>query len=221
MYDCLHRSSCGHGSEIFETTNEGATWTPIGRPTRDGALKVRFSPINLDHAIAPFGRVGAEFQDAAGYVTFDGGNQWLAGRGPPSGWSTDDVAIGSDGQTVWLLAYTGDRWLPILSAMYVSHDGGLNYQEAFAASDENPFVPTNPLGDPIEHARIFPHPSKPDIVYLAYTSRADATSYLYRYDAALDQLTKNEWPSAEGGVWSLAFNPADPEHLYLGLSAAE
>jgi hypothetical protein len=222
LYDCLHRSSCGHGSEIFETTNEGQTWTKVGRAVRDGALSMRFSPTNLDHAIAPFGLVGSQFNDAAGYVTFDGSNLWLAGQGPPTGWSTDDVAISPDGQTVWLLAHTGDYPSPpTLSAMYVSHDGGLNYQEAFASSDENPFVPQNPIADPIAHAQIFPHPSNPDIVYLAYTSRAAGTSYLYRYDADLDQLAKQEWPSREGGVWSLAFNPADPDLLYLGLSAAE
>ncbi len=222
MYDCQHRASCGRGSDIMETTNEGATWTRIGTSAPYLALNVRFSPTNLNHALAPFGLVGSEFNDAAGYVTFDGSNLWLAGRGAPTGWSTDDVAIGPDGQTVWLLAHTGSYPSPpILSAMYVSHDGGLNYQEAFAASDENPFVPTNPLGDPLYHARIFPHPSDSDVVYLAYTSRAEGTSYLYRYDAGLDQLTKQEWPSTQGGVWSLAFNPADPEHLYLGLSAAE
>ena len=117
-------------------------------------MSVRFSPTNLDHAIAPFGRVGSEFNDAAGYVTFDGSNSWLPGRGPPTGWLTNEVAIGPDGQTVWLLASTGSYGAPILSAMYVSYDGGLNYQEAFAASEENPFVATNPLGDPIPHAQI-------------------------------------------------------------------
>jgi hypothetical protein len=226
MYDCMHRASCGIGSGISETTNEGRTWTQTGRAVPfNGGLTVSFSPTNLDHAIAPYGQVGSPYPtvDTAGYVTFDGGNQWLPGKGVATGWATRDVAIGPDGQTVWLLAIA-DTYPPpptILAAMYVSYDGGLNYQEAFAASDENPFVPANPRGDPIAKARIFPHPSNADVVYLAYTSRADATSYLYRYDAALDQLTKQEWPSTEGGVWSLAFNPADPDLLYLGLSAAE
>jgi hypothetical protein len=137
------------------------------------------------------------------------------------GWAARDAAVGLD-QTVWLLA---EDWSnvssPYPTAMYVSYDGGLNYQEAFAASDANPFKASNPYGDPIPHPKIFPHPADPDVVYLAYTSRAEGTSYLYRYDADLDQLSKQEWPSSEGAVWSVAFNPVDPELLYLGLSAAE
>jgi hypothetical protein len=214
VYDCMHRASCGHGAEIMETTDEGATWTPIGVPAPYGALTMHFSPTNFDHVVTPHG-------SAAGAVTFDGGNQWLPSQGVPTGWSADHAAIGPDGQTVWLLVNTGSFDSGTQSAMYVSHDGGLSYQEAFASSEANPFAGTNPLGDPLYYARIFPHPSDADIVYLAYTSRANGTSYLYRYDADIDQLSKQEWPSAEGGVWGLAFNPADPDYLYLGLSAAE
>jgi hypothetical protein len=222
VYDCVHRASCGHGSEILETTNEGALWTPVGTPVPSLTFQVSFSPKNLDHAIAPFGTVGSEFYDVAGYVTFDGSNSWLAGQGLPKDWSIDDVAIGPDGQTVWLLAHAGSYASPpLLSALYVSYDGGLNYQEAFASSDENPFAVRNPSGDPITHARIFTHPSDANVVYLAYTSRGTGKAYLYRYDADLDELTKQEWPSSEGGVWSLAFNPSNGEQLYLGLAAAE
>lgn len=223
VYDCLHRASCGRGSDIYETTNEGTDWTRVGTQSAPYlATRVRFSPTNLNHAVAPYGLVGSEFDDAAGFVTFDGSNAWLSGQGLPTGWSTDEQAIGPDGQTVWLLAHTGDYPSnTLVSAIYVSYDGGLNYQEAFATSADNPFASGSPYGDPIPYARIFPHPSDADVVYLAYTSRAAGKSYLYRYDAELDELTKQEWPSSEGGVWSLAFNPSNPDHLYLGLAAAD
>ena len=215
LWDCM-RVSCGYGSVIMETTTEGQIWTQIGGPAPYGGLAIRFSPTNLDHAITPY--------DSGGHVTFDGGNQWLRGQGVPTGWRAANAAIGSDGHTVWLLVEDRSNPSPTYSppfptAMYVSYDGGLNYQEAFAASDANPFAATNPLRDPHPYVRIFPHPSEPDIVYLAYTSRAAGTSYLYRYEAGLEQLSKREWPSAEGGVWSLAFNPADADVLYLGLAA--
>jgi hypothetical protein len=140
---------------------------------------------------------------------------------PATGTALDPVSAGA-GQRVGRRASRGRHATPpIVSAMFVSRDGGLNYQEAFAASDENPFVSMNPLGDAHVRAGVFPHPSDSDVVYLAYTSRADETSYLYRYDAALDQLTRRSWPSAEGGVSALTFNPADADLIYLGLSAAE
>jgi hypothetical protein len=215
MYDCLHRASCGHGAVIMETTDEGKTWTQIGVPAPYIALNMRFSPRNLDHVVVPHSA-------PAGHVTFDGGHQWLPSQGVPAGWRADEAAIGADGQTVWLLVSTATAGSSAnAAAMYVSHDGGMNYQEAFAASTEQPFVGTNPIGDPLLYARIFPHPSDADVVYLAYTARAKGTSYLYRYDAALDELLKQQWPSTEGGVWALSFNPHDPDLLYLGLSAPE
>jgi hypothetical protein len=100
IYDCMHRASCGHGSVIMETTDEGATWTQIGVPAPYSALAMRFSPTNLDHIVAPSG-------PPAGHVTFDGGNQWLDGQGVPTDWGPDEAAIGPDGQTVWLLVHSG------------------------------------------------------------------------------------------------------------------
>jgi hypothetical protein len=214
VWEC-ERVSCGHGSTIFETSDRGTTWTMVGTHAPYGAFGLRFSPTNFDHVIALS-------PTPAGHVSFDGGNLWLPAEGVPADWNSREAALGHDGHTVWLLANPDVHPTPTnASAMYVSHDGGLNYQEAFSASDEHPFVFLNPTGDAAHHAKIFPHPSDGDVVYLAYTSPADATSYLYRYDAGLDQLTKRQWPLAEGGVSALAFNPADADVLYLGLAAVD
>jgi hypothetical protein len=228
VHSCIHRASCGRGSIIWETTNEGATWTTMGVAVPHTiSTPMRFSPTNFDHVVSPYG-VQAPYGPPAGHVTFDGGNQWLEAQGLPTNWQSKDAAIGPDGQTVWLLAEDSSSNLPLPfpTAMYVSHDGGLNYQEAFVASEANPFFATLPyagpqLPSPPFFARMFPHPSNADIVYLTYTTATEGKNYLYRYDAGLDQLEKQEWPSAHGGVWGLAFNPADPDRLYLGLSAAE
>lgn len=214
IWEC-ERPSCGHGAAIFETLDRGATWARAGTDAPYGALGLRFSPTNLDHVVAPS-------LTPAGHVSFDGGNLWLLAQGVPADWQLQQAAIGYDGHTVWLIAAPPIfPKPPNVSVLFVSYDGGLNYQEAFAASDENPFVFLNPIGDIHRHARIFPHPANGDVVYLTYTSRADGTSYLYRYDASLDQLTKRQWPSAEGGVWTIAFNPADANLIYLGLGAVE
>jgi hypothetical protein len=198
VYTCTQRASCGHGSEIVESLDGGATWLRSGqRAPYDASYDMAFSPVNLDHVIAP------------PYVTFDGGNQWLSMQGLSAEFP-DGMAMGPDGQSVWLLLVALGPNAPETASLYLSRDGGLNFQLAITGDADGPLA---------YGAGVHPDPSDADVVYLSYTSDSAQTSYFYRYDAALDELSKAQWPSADGVVTGVTFNPADPAVVYLGLSA--
>ncbi|HVZ36736.1 MAG TPA: hypothetical protein VG963_30115, partial [Polyangiaceae bacterium] len=172
-----------------------------------GHFDVRISPLDLNHAITP-GLFGI-------YVTFDGGHQWLQSqgfvtRGEPVGY---DAVIGPQDPMVWLVVgdnAAGSDPLAEPVSIYLSRDGGLNFQRVLSATADNPFT---------TRTRLYVHPTNPDLLYFSFGS-TEAQSRLYRYDASTNTLTKQMWPYEQGVVSSIAFNPADTQYLYLGLSSA-
>lgn len=196
------------GLQLMESLDGGRNWMATGVVVSDEFRQdlVFFSPTNLDHVIALSGGIGAR-------VTLDGGNQWIISqgfiaRGRANGRT---AAIGADGQTVWLLLQDS-VFDPTQTAepksIYLSRDGGINFQRVFTETD----VPLSSGG-----TRLYPHPSDPNVLYIA----PGVFSGLSRYDAALSRLTTKTWPSIEGTISAIAFNPVDARYLYLGLSRSE
>lgn len=61
------------------------------------------------------------------------------------------------------------------------------------------------------------HPTNPNVLYFSYgTSFGGYGADLYRYDDATGRVTKTH--NAYHGIPSIAFNPADPATMYLGLA---
>jgi hypothetical protein len=202
------RASCG-GAWVAESLDGGQTWQNQSSSQAPYlVLRMYFSPANFDHALAPGTATIA-------HVTFDGGNQWLDAQGfgdTPN--YVRDAAFASDGQTIWMVLgrtgqAPGEDPPPPPPGIYRSSDGGLNFQLALAPTLENPFW---------ADARLYLHPTNSDVVYFSTASAKTQQSFLYRYDADLDRLTKQEWAFAAGVVSAVAFNPVDPQYLYLGFS---
>ncbi len=203
-YRCGSRpSSCNEGVQMVESLDRGATWLYLGVAPPFDSHSIVFSPLNLDHAIV----IGAPHP---AHATLDGGNQWFASQGLPDRGYPVTSAIAVDGQTAWL-AYSNSS-TDDQPALYLSRDGGLNFQEA-------PIPTGNDLMVGITH--LFPHPVDADVLYLASISADGTTSRLDRYDARLQEVSRQEWPAVEGIVSSLAFNPADPDLIYIGLAREE
>lgn len=199
------RASCG-GAHILESLDGGQTWSQVDTTSAPYAhFSTYFSPKNLDHAI-----VTGAFEPA--WTTLDGGSQWFQAQGFAGSPIGDDAAFGPDGQTVWIFVTDGET-----GAIYLSHDGGLNFQIAISSTPEHPIGDYPLTGGP--GLRLYPHPTDSDVLYFANRSAVTESSYFYRYDASVDELTQHSWPATEGEVTDIAFNPFDEGYLYLGLSS--
>src|SRR5262245_22681971 len=91
--------------------------------------------------------------------------------------------------------------------IYLSRDGGLTFQPVV---DDSADVHL-PNGPPMAA-----HPTDPDVVYFTFGSSFQGFgSDLYRYDDATLGVTKTH--NDYHRLPAIAFNPADPSFMYLGL----
>jgi hypothetical protein len=197
----------GGDNTIWETIDGGRTWTFLSsiRTDAPSLYRIAFDPADLDHIV-----VGTLANGA--FVSFNGGQTWTQSTGIP-GQSTNVfqlVVSPVDGNVVWAMALnmseTEGDW-PKGRRIYRSIDGGRTFT---AVVDAGPEVTI--INQPVMAA----HPTDPDVLYFIFGSFFQGYGTdLFRYDAGTRQLTKTH--NNYHGIDSIAFSPADPAVMYIGL----
>lgn len=204
------RVGAGDGT-IWETRDGGASWSRIGGiPAGALVYRVAFDPSNMNHVVVGVASDGA-------YVSFDGGATFdralglsSIGKGPVNVFSA--VMSQANGNVVSVMGLDlaeADAGAPSQGRhIYRSTDGGLTFVPVVDGSPDvvlqnGPYMTT--------------HPTNADVVYFTYgTSFQGYGTDVYKYDAATGSTTKTH--NDNHGVPSIAFNPADPSVMYLGLA---
>jgi len=201
------------GGQLWDSADGGLRFGPMGSPIPSSSFlyyRAAFDPGNLDHVV-----VGAVINGA--YVTFDGGRNWTQATGLSST-GTGAVNVFSvvvstgDPMTVWAMGLDivqSDAGHPSQGRhIYVSRDGGLTFHPVVDRSNDVIL----PNGVPLAA-----HPTNKAVVYFSFgSSFGGYGADLYRYDDTTSQVTKTH--SSYHGYPSIAFNPADPSFIYLGLA---
>lgn len=200
---------------VWESNDAGdGRWETIGAPLTTESLvyRVSFDPSNLDHVVAGMAVEGA-------FVSEDGGATWTASKGLSRGDRGANVfnlvVSPADGRVVWAMgldlgesldgARSGGRHI------YRSKDGGRTFKRVVNQSRRVTLV-----NGPV----MAPHPTNPNVLYFVFgTYFQGYGTDLYRFDARKKKVTKTH--NDYHDVSSIAFNPADPSVIYLGLTVEE
>ncbi|MEU8227883.1 hypothetical protein [Kribbella sp. NPDC048915] len=185
--------------QLYDSADDGVSWRRVGVPAA-GNLFVYdavVDPRNPDHVVAGVMSDGV-------YVTFDGGRTWTRSR-PVERVNAFSLAISpADPSKVWMEGYDRDRSTRFI---WESADGGLKFREVLDQS----------RADLINGNQMWGSPVDPDLLYFSYgTSFGGYGADLYRFVPSTGELNKQH--NNYDGIPSLAFNPADPAILYLGLA---
>src|SRR5262245_19572520 len=206
------RFGAGNGT-IWDAADGGVRFGQLGSPVPGFGFVYRtaFDPKDLNHAV-----VGA-ISDGA-YVTFDGARNWTkatglssTGDGPVNVFSV--VVSPADSMTVYAMGLDideADAGDPSQGRhIYLSRDGGLSFHPVVDNDSVNIIL--------VNGVPMAGHPTDSNVVYFTYgTSFGGYGADLYRYDDATGQTTKTH--NSYHGIPSIAFNPADPSTMYLGLA---
>lgn len=193
----------GSNGSIWSSADDGEGWTLEAEPPMFAdqlVYRAAFNPNNIDEII-----VGMAVQGA--WLTRDGGETWKQSIGLSTGNANAfSLAISPvDPTVVWLqgIDLTDDT-----RHLYRSADGGESFNAVVAASEA--IVMTN--GVPL-----FAHPRDPNIALFEFgTYYGNYGTDLYRYDHASGDVSTNHYDYDE--VKAVAFSPADPDVLYLGIT---
>lgn len=191
---------------IYTSTDAARTWRKAGSApvSQLGVYHAAVDPTDRDHIV-----LGTSNQGTV--VTFDRGQTWTKSRGVGAQERANvfSVAISAtDPDTVWAEGY--DLSMPggtnRARHIWRSTDGGLTYQPVLNGWEVNLYNGT----------RMWPSPVDTGVVFFEFsTSFGGYGTDLYRYDAESGVLDRAH-TSAEG-IHSVAFHPADPTVMYLGL----
>ncbi|MFJ8577436.1 WD40/YVTN/BNR-like repeat-containing protein [Micromonospora sp. NPDC093277] len=190
--------------QIYDSVDGGATWSAVGVPAGpdEYVYQAAVDPTDRSHIIV--GTMGN-----GSYVTFDGGQSWTrsAGVGATPHANGFSVAFSpADPRTVWLEGYDLSQNDNSARHIWRSTDGGRSFVSMLDGSG-----PTLINGTPL-----WPSPVDPDVLYFAYgTWFGGYGTDLYRYDASKGRLTSRHNP--HDGISGVAFNPVDPQVMYLGV----
>ena len=205
------RLGAGDGT-LWESTDGGLRWAQVGAQVPGGfflVYRTAFDPNDLDHAVVGVVTGGA-------FVTFDGGRTWTQatglssiGTGPVNVFNV--VISPADRLTVFAMGLDiaeSDAGAPSQGRhIYLSRDGGLSFHPVVDASAEV-FLPNGPP--------MAAHPTNPHVVYFTFGSSFQGYGAdLYRYDDGTGSVTQTH--NSYHSLPAIAFNPADPTFLYLGL----
>ncbi|MBV9494800.1 MAG: dispase autolysis-inducing protein [Acidobacteria bacterium] len=184
---------------LWDSIDGGDTFAPINKvPIASPTFFYRFAfdPKNLDHILAGCASQGA-------FVTFDGGRTWKR-TSLGDGFNVMSFAISpADANVEWAMAVNGRD---STKAIHGSKDGGQTFTPVVQAGAGVTIV-----NQPVMAA----HPTNPDVFYFVFGSHfQNYGTDLFRYDAAHGlTLTHND----HHDINSIAFSPADPSIMYLGL----
>lgn len=195
--------------QIYVSSDDAKSWHRVGHPPRHlqwGAYAAAIDPTNPDHVV-----IGGSWSS---FVTFDGGQDWQRIHGFTDGKHSNvfTVAISTvDPSVVWAEAIDLTESGVGSRKIYRSLDGGRTFTPLIGGAQIR-------LAN---GATLYPSPVNADVVYFTYGSWYHGFgTNLYRLTAALygaqqERLTYTH--SSFDGIDSIAFNPADPSVMYLGL----
>jgi hypothetical protein len=201
----LLRVVAGDG-QLYDSTDDGVSWRRIGVPAaRDlFVYNAVIDPRDPGHVV-----IGTMSEGV--YVTFDGGRTWHHSD-PVTRVNAFSLTISpADPMTVWMEGYDpagrDDGVTDTTRQIWRSTDGGIKFEPVLDASRAILY----------NGNQMWASPTDPDLLYFSYgTSFANYGSDLYRFRPSTNELTKQH--NTHDGIPSLAFNPADPSVLYLGLA---
>lgn len=205
----------GEGASLWDSKDGGDTWEATGMkaPVDAGLLyRIAFDPSDLDHALVGVAKDGIA-------VTKDGGQSWELAKGLASGAkgaNAFSIAVSpSDGKIVWAEGIDLTENLANQPGegrhIWRSTDGGLTFA---------PVVGQTPDITLKNGTLLVPHPTKTDVLYFVFgTYFQGYGTDLYRYDEATKGVTKTH--NGYDDVSAIAFSPADPGVMFLGLTWAK
>ncbi|NUR97363.1 MAG: hypothetical protein HOV67_19155 [Kribbellaceae bacterium] len=185
--------------QIYDSTDDGVSWQRVGVPAAADLFlyDAVVDPRNPDHIVIGVMSDGV-------YTTYDGGRTWTRPRSVQRVNAFSLAISPADPSKVWLEGYDSDRSTRFI---WQSDDGGLKFREVLDQS----------RADLINGNHMWASPVDPDLLYFSYgTSFANYGADLYRFFPSTGALTKRH--NSNDGIPSVAFNPADPRILYLGLA---
>jgi hypothetical protein len=205
-HDGLHLSLAGTDGGVFESFNGGLNWTFIdtAQPAAQWFYRFEFDPNDLDHIVAGGVVTGA-------WTSFDGGRRFKQAEGLGERYNVFSIEISPvDGNVVWARAIDtkiyDDPFTPVRH-VFRSTDGGKSFTRVLTDSPELTLT-NQPL--------MVPHPTDSNVVYFVFgTFFQEYGTEIYRYDAALQRLTRTT--NAYDEIGSIVFNPGDPSVMYLGI----
>lgn len=197
--------------QLHDSRDGGRTWQAVGVPAfPQGELLMvytaAFDPYNRNHVV-----MGAATEGAR--VTYDGGRTWRSSTGLGSRVNVFSATISPAAPNVVYAmglnleetdanAPSGGRHI------YRSLDGGHRFTPVVDQGD-GITIPNGPL--------LAAHPKDPGVLYFVWgTGWSGIGTDIYRYDSRRDRVTTNH--NSYDRVTSVAFNPANPKVMYLGVA---
>ncbi|MEZ4222199.1 MAG: sialidase family protein [Polyangiaceae bacterium] len=199
--------------QLYESTDAGASFSKIGTKAPKGCFySVSFDPADLDHAVC------GTITDGT-FVTFDGGKSWTASEGDALYANIFSLEVSpADGAIVWIEGsqlgwHEGQQIGPEGRRIWRSADGGKTFTVVLQAETSSAKLYNGNL--------LAAHPTDPEVVYFTFgtppVGGLSSESFLYRLEAS-GKLTEQR----QGGIDSydaIAFSPASPSLIYLGISS--
>jgi photosystem II stability/assembly factor-like uncharacterized protein len=194
------------GGSIWDSRDGGRHWQRRGGVAATWAYRIAFDPSDIDHVV-----LGSMGQGA--FVSTDGGVHWnRAGGVGPSVNVFNLVVAPADPSVVWAMGLDLDETGHVPSDgrhLYRSTDGGLTYVR-IVDQDSRITLINGPL--------MVPHPTDAGVLYFVFGMHFGGYGTdLYRYDAATAAVTLTH--NGYDEVGAIAFHPADPRLMYLGLAS--
>lgn len=203
----------GDNGTLWESKDGGVSWQQISKALPDAPPMIyhmEFNRKNLDHVLLGVAAGGV-------YVTENSGQTWTKSSGLSST-GTGKVNVfkiassPSQPETVWAMGIDmAEADAQVLSEgrhIYLSRDGGLTFAPVVEQSAD-----VSLINGPTMAA----HPSDRHVLYFVFgTSYQGYGTDLYRYDDRTHKVTKAH--NAHDDINAIAFNPADPKVMYLGLA---
>ncbi len=207
-----HVRLAGGDGRLFDSTDGGASWKAVGSRAFGGGTtvySVAFDPADPDHAVAGgMARGGA--------VTTDGGATWTSSTGlsGTAGGAANlfhAVVSPANPSVVHALGIDLVEAAPGSGSegrhLYRSADGGRTFVKTVDDSAETKLTNGTLLA---------PSPTDANVLYFAYgTYYQDYGTDLFRLDTATGKIGKTH--NAYDGISAIAFNPARPKVMYLGV----
>lgn len=200
--------------QLYESFDGGVTFSTLGAPAGSGSsifYTVEFNPQNWDEALC--GCSGA-------WRTTDAGQSWSAIV--PFDLADIDLVYlfsysPSNPQRVWARANM-ETLTSATRTILVSNDGGATFAPALTqgatATDQNGVARTLSLTNQPTMAA---HAGLADVLYVVFGTYFNGYGTdLFRFDAGTGELTVNHTDGLDG-IDAIAFSPADPAVMYLGL----
>lgn len=186
----------GDDGTIWESTNAGETWTQLGRLGGNAIYyHFAFDPNDLDHIVA-----GKAIEGAS--VSRDGGRTWSPAAGSINMFTLLFSPV--DSNYVWAMGFSN---ADSRDHIYLSTDGGSSYR---AVIDETAEVQL------VHPPTMAAHPTNRNEIFFVFgTYFQGYGTDLFRFDAATGLLTLTH--SDYHDINAIAFSPAEPNLMYLGL----